>query len=198
MVKAGSAIVAGAALAALLAVAGSAQAEQRSFSIFAGILTDNTWEDYFLTPWETDPQDPGLLGIAFTQPLGRGFDTRFGEVRWEIEFQIVRHAGVQSNWEFNLPIAARLMPEKPVLGVFDTMAFGIGPSHADKEPALELARGDAAQKDQVYWYAEVERRSRERDCCSFFARIHHRSDAYGLIGEGGSSNGLVVGMRTTF
>ena len=77
MVRAGFTVVAGMGLAVLIdLVPAPAQAEQRSFSIFAGILTDNTWEDYFITPWETDPQDPGLLGIAFTQPLGRGFDTR--------------------------------------------------------------------------------------------------------------------------
>ncbi|WP_145107931.1 hypothetical protein [Cereibacter sediminicola] len=189
---------AAAVLALVLLAPPASGEERRSYSLFAGILTDNTWEDYFLTPWETDPQDPGFLGVALTQPLGRGFETRFGEIRWEVEFQIVRHTGVQSNWEFNLPVTARLVPEEPLLGLFDTAAFGIGPSHADKPPALEKMRGGEAQKAQVYWFAEVERRSRSRDCCSLFARIHHRSDAYGAIGEGGSSNGLVLGLRSSF
>ncbi len=186
-----------ATLAAALSLAAAAEAERPSVVLFGGILTDNVWEEVVLTPWRIAPERPGLAGLGMTLPLGRPVDTIAGEVRFEVEPQIVRHFGLQRHWEFNLPVTARLRPETPVLGVIDAVAFGIGPSYATRPPGLEERRGDGdVSQTLIYWHLELER-GLSADS-SLFLRLHHRSDGFGTIGPGGSSNGLVIGLRRGF
>ena len=173
-----------------------AQAEPR-FAVFGGFLTDNPWEDVLLMPWQMEPQRPGLLGLAITHPVGSEIRTRLGPVRFGVEAQLVRHEGLQQHWEVNLPLTVRLDPERRVLGVFDTFAFGIGPSFASRTPSFEMKRGSGkAARNLVYWHLEAEHRL--SDNASIFGRLHHRSDAYGLVGPGASSNALVAGYRWGF
>lgn len=174
----------------------SAQAEPR-FAVFGGILTDNPWEDVLLMPWRKKPQRLGLYGLAIEHPVGPEIWSRLGHVRFGVEAQLVRHEGLQRHWEVNLPLTVRLDPERRVLGVFDTFAFGIGPSFASRTPSFETKRGSGkAARNLVYWYLEAERRL--SDNASIFGRLHHRSDAYGLVGPGASSNALVAGYRWGF
>lgn len=172
-------------------------AAETRFSVFGGVLTDNPWEEVVLMPWKVDVQRPGFLGVSVSHPVGSGFDTRLGRLRFEIEGQIVRHAGLQNHWEFNLPVTARLTPARPVLGLVDTVAFGIGPSYATRRPSFEAVRGRGnASRVLIYWHVEVEHTL--SNGASLFGRLHHRSDGFGAIGPGGSSNALVVGSRWGF
>lgn len=173
-----------------------ALAEPR-LAVFGGILTDNPWEDILLMPWRMKPQRPGLIGLALSYPVGPEFQTGLGAVQFGIETQLVRHEGLQQNWEVNLPVTVRLDPVQRVLGVFDTFAFGIGPSFASRPPSFEAQRGNGkVARNLVYWYLEAEHRFESG--ASVFGRLHHRSDAFGTFGPGASSNALVAGYRFGF
>lgn len=170
-----------------------------AFSGFAGVLTDNPWEDIVLFPWRTRVQRPGLVGVSVAFPVGRPIETRLGRLGFEIEAQLVRHGGLQRHWEVNLPVTARLTPPRRILGLFDSVAFGIGPSHATRPPAFEAFRGAGnVRRNLIYWQAELERHLETGPSgrrAALFLRLHHRSDGFGAIGRGGSSNGIVIGYR---
>lgn len=175
-----------------------AQAEA-SLSVFGGLLADNPWEEVVFLPWKVDFQRPGLVGAAAAYSLGAPIRLRHGELDFAIEGQVVRHFGLQSHWEFNLPVSIGFTPDRRILGVLDRVAFGIGPSYATREPALEARRGGGrAERALIYWNAEAERHFDSRPGDSIFLRLHHRSDGFGTIGDGGSSNGLVLGLRRRF
>lgn len=166
-------------------------------AVFGGILMDNPWEDILILPWRMNPQRPGLIGLALSHSVGPAFETRLGKVQFGVEAQLVRHEGLQQHWEVNLPATVRLDPERRVLGVFDTFGFGIGPSFASRPPSFEAMRGNGkVARNLVYWYLEAAH-DLERGG-SLFGRLHHRSDAFGLIGPGASSNALVAGYRFGF
>ena len=187
-----------AALALALGLAGAAEAMQPSISIFGGLLADNPWEEVLL-PWKVDFQRPGLVGIAAAHPVAAPLRFGAGSVDFTIEAQVVRHFGLQSHWEVNLPLGIGLTPERRLLGMIDRVGFGIGPSYATRRPAFEARRGRGrVERVLIYWYAELERHLDTRPGNSVFARLHHRSDGFGAIGDGGSSNGVVIGLRRRF
>lgn len=181
----------------LSAALSSPVAAGTNLSVFGGFLTDNPWEEVLLMPWKMKPQRPGFIGLAISHPIGPEFRTPVGDLRFELEAQLVLHAGLQQHWEVNLPLTARLVPERPVLGVIDTVAFGIGPSFASRPPSFEKVRGNGTvARNLVYMHLEIEHQF--ADGGSVFGRVHHRSDAFGLIGPGASSNALVIGHRWGF
>jgi hypothetical protein len=186
------------ALTLAISLPDAADATQRSLSIFGGLLTDNPAEEVLL-PWKVDIQRPGLVGIAAAHPVAAPVRFGSGTLDFAIEAQIVRHFGLQSHWEANLPLGIGWTPDQRLLGAIDRASFGIGPSYATRRPAFETQRGGRqAERVMVYWYAEVERRFARRPGDGLFARVHHRSDAFGTVGDGGSSNGLVLGLRRRF
>lgn len=167
-------------------------AESPAVTAFGGVMTDNNWEDV-LTPWELEVRESGLAGIAASRRL-----VRFGEnFEIEIEAQLVRHFGDQDHWEFNLPIIARWRTF-PWDDVVDTsFAWGIGPSYATRVPQVELDNNDSSQRALVYWVAELELAPPDSAWSGIF-RLHHRSDAFGLVADDGGSNALVFGLRRRF
>lgn len=166
-------------------------------SVFGGILTDNPWEEVILMPWKMKPQRPGFAGLAIAHPVGPQFQTRAGAVQFEVEAQLVRHGGLQRHWEVNLPVTVRLAPESRILGAADSVAFGIGPSFASRPPSFEAVRGNGkVARNLVYWHLEAEHQLDSG--ASVFGRLHHRSDMFGTIGPGASSNSLVAGYRWAF
>ncbi len=188
------------AAAALMASAAAGPASAgTSISAFAGLLTDNPWEEVALRPWRIDVQRPGLAGLVLGQQLGAPVATRLGTLRFGVEAQLVRHAGLQDNWEVSLPLTARLTPRRPLLRAIDSVAGGIGLSRATRPPAFERQRGGGdAQRIKVHWHIELAHELRDAPATELFVRLHHRSNAYGLMGPGGSSNGLVAGLRHSF
>jgi hypothetical protein len=119
-----------------------------------------------------------------------------GHLRFGVEAQIVRQFGLQRHWEINLPVTLRLTPPRRIFGLADSFAFGIGPSHATRAPGLERRRGGGkVLRNQIYWHGELARDLPGTAGNRIFLRLHHRSDGYGLMGQGGSSNGLVAGLR---
>ncbi len=166
---------------------------RNAVTLFGGWLTDNDWEEVFI-PGDAEFRDSWLLGLAGSRRFAR-----LGEgLSFELEGQVVRHFGDQTHWEFNLPVIAR-WETLPWDNVIDTsVAFGIGPSYASETPAEEVAREGESRRWLVYWLAELELGLPGQRDWTALARIHHRSEAFGLIADEGGSNVLAVGLRRRY
>ena len=163
-----------------------------AIAVFGGIMTDNKWEDA-VAPWNLDFRDSTFVGFAASHVIGR-FDHRLG---FEIEGQVIRHFGDQDHWEFNLPIIGR-WEAFPWDEIVDTrLAFGIGPSYASEKPKVEVANEGDSQRWLVYWMVEIEAGPPDRDWSVIF-RLHHRSEAFGLVADEGGSNAMVIGLKQRF
>jgi len=163
-----------------------------AIAAFGGLMTNNHWEDV-LTPWELDFSDAAFVGIAASHRIGR-FDHRLG---FEVEGQVVRHFGDQDHWEFNLAIIGR-WEAFPWDEVVDTsLAFGLGPSYASEKPKIEVANEGDSQRWLVYWMVELEMGPPDTGWRATF-RLHHRSEAFGVVADEGGSNALVIGLKQWF
>jgi len=163
-----------------------------AIAVFGGLMTDNKWEDA-LAPWNLDFRDSTFVGLAASHVIGR-FDRRLG---FEIEGQVIRHFGDQDHWEFNLPIIGR-WEAFPWDEVVDTsLAFGVGPSYASEKPKVEVANEGDSQRWLVYWMMELELGPPDKGWSALF-RLHHRSEAVGLVADEGGSNALVIGLKQRF
>ncbi len=162
-------------------------------TLFGGWLTDNNWEEAS-SPGVVEFRDSWLLGLAASRRI-----SQFGKgLSLELEGQVVRHFGDQTHWEFNLPIIAR-WETFPWDNVIETsLAWGIGPSYASEKPAEEVAREGDSQRWLVYWLAELELGLPGQRDWTALMRLHHRSEAFGLIADEGGSNVLAVGVRRRF
>ncbi len=176
---------------ALLAFATCAGAAERNLMLFGGIQTANVWEEVALLD-DIEFLDSGLFGLAgaIEWPLGAS------RASLGLEAQIVKHFGEQDHWEVNLPAVARYRFAAPRLPV-DSVAFGLGLSHASAVPAIEIAREGQSRRTLFYWTAEIAFRTPAEDV-SVALRLHHRSSGFGAFGDSGSSNAMVLGVRRHF
>lgn len=155
-------------------------------------MTDQVWEDIFLNPVGLTFRDARIVGVAATWM----WDAPVTRLSWGVEVQAAKWFGRQTNLEANLLGVLRYTPAQQI-GPIRSLAFGIGPSLASEIPAEEFARNGTGRRGLVYWMGEVEF-GRSESNLRGFARIHHRSNAYGLLGAQTGSNSLVVGMRRAF
>ena len=109
----------------------------------------------------------------------------------------MRHFNYQEFWETSLLGAFRYRPGGPVLGVLDGFGMGVGPSYTSNDSPHE-GRNGAVSRSLFYWYLEVDHLVGQDEAASLFHRLHHRSSGYGILGNSGSSNALVVGVRHSF
>jgi hypothetical protein len=176
----------------MLAAPAMAQEPDWQMSIFAGQLTSNHFEDVF-RPGEVDFVDSQMLGVA----LGR--DWALNDSRWTLglEMQVLRHFGTQDHWEVNLPLILRYHPQRPWPRSLDSLAFGVGPSYATELPEIEIRNDGDTRRSLVYWLLEAEFQVPRRGE-TLFLRLHHRSDAFGLLEPQAGSNAVVLGYRLSF
>ncbi len=161
-------------------------------TVFGGVLTDSDWQ-YAALPWQVEFVDSQIAGVAF------GREWRLRDPRWTIGFeaQAVQHFGRQDHFEFNMPGVLRYHPRNPIPSRLESLAFALGVSHASEIPQIEIDRGGASRHTLVYWMAELEFGSHRSDT-TWMIRLHHRSDAFGLLEPGSGSNAIVLGVRYPF
>jgi hypothetical protein len=194
---AGGAARRGAALAAAIGLAASmslsASAEDLSISAYGGWLTSNDWLEV-LAPTRWDFVDSQLAALAVSRQAG----WRSKSAQTEVEGQIVRHFGAQDHWEFNAlgVIRRTALPWDETLDM--SAAGGLGLSYATERPQAEIAFEGDTERLLVYWMLELDAALPNAKAWSLLARLHHRSPAYGLFGNGGGANVLAIGWKYRF
>jgi hypothetical protein len=163
-----------------------------ALNLYAGRLTSNHWEEFFSS--ELDFKDSYLVTAALARRIGAYED----KASFEIEGQIVKHFNVQTHLELNALFAAR-WEAFWWDDVLDTsVAFGLGPSYATDEPEIETEINGNASQFLIYWMLELALGLPDYPRIALITRIHHRSDAFGLIPDGGGSNALAFGLKWRF
>ena len=176
-------------------VPAKAEEPQRAFSLFAGHLTSNNWDELFSVN-EVDWVDSYFLAAALSQRLGGYQDL----LSYEVEGQLVRHFHLQNNWEFNALGVLRWEPFWWDDWLDTSLAYGLGFSYATEKPVVEREKaGKTTARFLVYWMLELAFVPyAKRPDIEWFFRIHHRSSGYGLLAEEGGSNALATGLRYSF
>ena len=172
------------------------QAEEKLYSlnIYAGQMTTNNWEDFFGFGDQMNFKNSYLTAIT----LGRRIGTYKKMASFEVEGQVVKHFNIQDHWELNALIIARWDAFWWDKYIDTSFAFGLGPSFATTEPEIEKLTDGATSKVLVYWMMELEFGLHEYSSIAFITRLHHRSNAYGLLAEKGGSNALAIGLKYRF
>jgi hypothetical protein len=173
-----------------VAVPASRAAERLyALNVYGGRLTSNRWGDFF-TPGEAlDFRDSYLLTVALARRVGTYGD----KASFEIEGQVVKHFNGQEHWEFNGLVAARWEAFWWDEHIDTSLAFGLGPSFATEKPVVE-----SEGQNLVYWMIELALGLPQYPRTAVITRIHHRSNAFGLVGDEGGSNSLALGLKYRF
>lgn len=122
-------------------------------------------------------------------------------VRWELEGQILQHAGLQEHTEFALDIGPRWVSFPWDKWVDTSAALGAGLSYATEEPALERKENPETGATRLLHYLVFEFAVAPpgESHWSLVIRLHHRSGVWGLFdGVGSASNFAVLGLRYRF
>lgn len=172
---------------------GSEQYEY-ALNIYGAKMTGNNWEEFVTESDKLDFVDSKMLVVALSKRLGP-YRPR---LNYEMEGQVVKHFGIQDHWEFN---ALGIMRWEPFWWdrLIDTSAaFGLGASYATEKPEAEIIIEGDTQRTMVYWMMELSLNLPYWENVDLISRIHHRSEAFGLIADEGGSNSLAVGLKINF
>ena len=182
-------------IALMPAFTGKTMAEDDfAVTVYGGRMTDGDFGDALTG--QADFIDAYVVVGALSWTFARYFEDALS---FELEGQVGKWWGDQHNVEFNLPLAIRWSKFPWNHYVSTSLAYGLGPSYASKEPAAEIDEHDSTKQFLVYWFGEIAFGPPDSNWAGVF-RIHHRSGAFGLIadrGEGGS-NTLAVGLKYRF
>ena len=162
-----------------------------SLNVYAGRMTSNHWEDVFIDTFNLDFVDSYFLAIGLARKVGEYQD----RMSFEIEAQVVKHFDYMDHWEFNGLVTGRWEKFWWDDTIDTSLAFGIGPSYATDEPEVELDNNDETSKFLIYWMIELALGLPNHPQTAFIARLHHRSNAWGLINKDGGSNGIGFGLK---
>jgi hypothetical protein len=161
----------------------------------ARISTQPGWEDNIIDAWDTEFADSYLVTVALSRQYA---ERKEGALAIEAEGQVVKHFHDQSHWEFNaLPIVLRWKRFPWSQRVSTSAAFGIGLSYATELPPVEVELEGESHQWLVYWYMELTA-GPVHSPWAVSLRLHHRSVAYGLMGDEGGMNAIGLGLRYRF
>jgi hypothetical protein len=161
----------------------------------ARISSEVGWEDVLADPFGADYVDAWLVAAALVRPYA---SYRDGALVFEAEGQVVYNFGDQHHWEFNLvPVVARWQRFPWSEHVATSAAFGLGLSYATEVPEVEVEIEGDSEQLLIYWLAELTAGPVAAPW-AVTLRLHHRSTAWGLMGEEGGMNALGLGIRYRF
>lgn len=162
-------------------------------TVVVGNLLDNEYEDVF-SPSSLQFESSYLIGLAGSARVAQPVDG----LDIEVEAQIVRHLQGQTHWELNAPIAVVRWNIFPWDDHVDTSAaFGLGLSVTSETPRLEARNEGGSQPLMAYWMVELAFGLPAEDW-DLVSRLHHRSTSFGLFGDEGGANSLVIGLKHRF
>lgn len=158
----------------------------------ARISTQPGWEDIIIDAPGTEFVDSYLLTAALSREYGQ---RKEGALTFEAEGQVVKHFHDQTHWEFNaLPIVVRWNRFPWSQKLKSSAAFGIGLSYATELPPVEVQLEGESHQLLIYWMMELTA-GPVQSPWSVSLRLHHRSVAYGLMGDEGGMNAVGLGLR---
>ena len=162
-----------------------------ALSIYGGRMTDNSMDDFTDSFQGLDFEESSLLTLA----LARRIATHSELASLEVEGQVVKHFDQQNHWEFNALLAVRWEAFFWDKYLDTSLAVGIGPSYATDVPEIEVQRSGESKRLQVYMMVELEFVLPSYPNVAVITRIHHRSNAFGIVADSGSSNALAFGLK---
>ena len=162
-----------------------------ALSIYGGRMTDNSIDDFAHRFYGIEFEESYLLTLA----LARRIATYSDLASIEVEAQVVRHFDQQNHWEFNALLAARWEDFFWDRYLDTSLAAGVGPSYATAVPEIEVQRSGKSAHLLVYLMVELEFVPPSHPNIAFIARIHHRSNAFGIIADSGTSNSFAFGLK---
>jgi hypothetical protein len=177
------------------AIGGAAPGDWSATVYGARVATQPGWEDIIIDAPGTEFVDAFLVTGAVSRQYAQAYD---GALAIEAEGQAVYHFGDETYWEFNaVPIVVR-WNRFPWSGrIASSAAFGLGLSYATELPEVEVALEGESQRCLVYWVMELTAGPVAAPW-SVSLRLHHRSVAYGLMGDEGGMNAVGLGLRFRF
>jgi hypothetical protein len=171
-----------------------AGAQEWAVSLYGGRVTSEHWDD-IMTSDNVQYEDAHLVVLAVDYTLKAYFEEA---LTLAVEAQIGKYFGDQDHFEFNLPLIVgrwHRFPWQRHLGT--SLAWGIGPSYATEVPPVEAEIDGDSARWMVYWFAEFTI-GPPQGFWSVLFRLHHRSEAFGLVAENGGANTLAAGLRFCF
>ena len=182
-------------LVSSVAAAGAQDSGWAATLYVAQISNEDGWEDVFFNPVFASYVDDCLLAAALSKRYAVLYD---GALQLEAEGQVAYVFSDQHYWQLNAaPIMARWQRFPWNRKVATSAAFGLGLSYATELPELEVQLEGETKQLLVYWVAELTAGPPEASW-AVTLRLHHRSVAYGLMGEEGGMNAVGLGVRYMF
>ena len=161
----------------------------------ARISSEGGWEDILINPFGAKYVDAFLVAGALSREYAL---LKEGALALEAEGQVVYNFGDQDHWEFNVvPIVARWQKFPWDARVATSAAFGLGLSYATEVPEVEVELEGESHQWLIYWIAELTAGPVNAPW-SVSLRLHHRSVAWGLMGDEGGMNAVGMGLRYQF
>jgi len=161
----------------------------------ARISTQPGWEDIIIDAPNTEFVDSYLMTVAVSRQYA---ERKGGALAIEAEGQVVKHFHDQTHWEFNaLPVVLRWKRFPWSHRLATSAAFGIGLSYATELPPVEVQLEGESHQWLIYWVMELTAGPLDSPW-AVSLRLHHRSVAYGLMGDEGGMNAVGLGVRYRF
>lgn len=161
----------------------------------ARLSSEPGWEDILLSPVGAKFVDSFLVAGALSRPYAH---FQNGALALEGEGQVVYNFGEQDHWEFNIvPIVVRWQRFPWSYRVDSSAAFGLGLSYATQLPEVEVELEGESQQLLIYWVAELTA-GPVLAPWAITVRLHHRSVAWGTMGDEGGINAVGLGVRYRF
>lgn len=161
----------------------------------ARISSETGWEDILLNPLGAQYVDAFLVAGALSRPYATYRD---GGLLLEAEGQVAYNFGRQHHWEFNTaPLVVRWQRFPWSRHVDTSAAFGLGLSYASEVPEVEVEIEGESHRLLVFWVAELTAGPVQAPW-AVSLRLHHRSVAWGLMGDEGGMNAVGLGIRYRF
>jgi hypothetical protein len=181
---------------ALCSLPAAAEPSDWTATVYAARVSgEATWQAVIKNLFDNAYVDSYLVAGALSREYAQYRD---GALRLEAEGQLVRNFGDQDHWEVNaMPIVARWTRFPWSERLHTSAAFGLGLSYATELPPVEVELEGDSHQTLVYWMVDLTS-GRLNSPWEFCLRLHHRSVAWGLLGEDGGVNALGLGVRYEF
>jgi hypothetical protein len=161
----------------------------------ARVSSEPGWEDVLINPIGADYADSYVAVAALSRVYAHYYADA---LKLEAEGQIAYAFGDQQYWEFNaVPVVLRWERFPWNRTVATSAAFGLGLSYTTELPDIEVELEGESKQLLIYWVAELTA-GFPNSPWSASLRLHHRSVAYGLMGDEGGMNAVGLGIRRKF